>query len=65
MSCCLPCKRELCRTGPLDYGRPYAPSAEKVAEERRLFYVALTRAQRTAVLIYSLFGEGMYAGHAF
>ncbi|MFI7438699.1 ATP-dependent helicase [Nonomuraea indica] len=38
---------------PLDYGRPYPPGRAKVSEERRLFYVALTRAQRTAVLVYS------------
>ena len=38
---------------PLDYGRPYLPGLAKVAEERRLFYVALTRAQRAAILIYT------------
>jgi DNA helicase-2/ATP-dependent DNA helicase PcrA len=52
---------------PLDYGRPYLPSDAMIAEQRRLFYVALTRAQRAAVLIYSP-GYGiptsMYAFHA-
>jgi DNA helicase-2/ATP-dependent DNA helicase PcrA len=38
---------------PLDYGKPYLPNTDMVAEERRLFYVALTRAQRAAVLIYT------------
>jgi DNA helicase II / ATP-dependent DNA helicase PcrA len=38
---------------PLDYGRPYLPGDAKIAEQRRMFYVALTRAERAAVLIYS------------
>lgn len=38
---------------PLHFGRPYAPDTVALSEERRLFYVALTRAQRTAVLVYS------------
>lgn len=38
---------------PLDYGRPYSPSAQLVAEERRLFYVALTRAKIAAVLLHT------------
>jgi DNA helicase II / ATP-dependent DNA helicase PcrA len=38
---------------PLDYGKPYPPDSAKVAEERRLFYVALTRAQQAAILIYT------------
>jgi superfamily I DNA/RNA helicase len=50
----LPGLQEGCVPGwPLDYGRPYAPGVAYVAEERRLFYVALTRAQQAAVLIYS------------
>ena len=38
---------------PLDYGRPYLPGDVMVAEERRMFYVALTRAEQAAILIYS------------
>jgi DNA helicase II / ATP-dependent DNA helicase PcrA len=38
---------------PLDFGRPYPPGLAYLAEERRLFYVALTRAKRAVVLIYT------------
>ncbi|SQD95027.1 putative UvrD/REP helicase [Parafrankia sp. Ea1.12] len=38
---------------PLDYGRPYDPSVAQLADERRLFYVALTRARSSVTLIYT------------
>lgn len=38
---------------PLDFGRPTPPTPTWLREERRLFYVAVTRAKTAAVLIYS------------
>lgn len=38
---------------PLDYGKPYPPSAIYVSEERRLFYVGMTRAKIAVILLYS------------
>ncbi|MBM0231421.1 ATP-dependent helicase [Micromonospora sp. STR1_7] len=38
---------------PLDYGRPYLPSEAFVEAERRVFYVALSRAKQAAVLVYT------------
>lgn len=38
---------------PKKTGRHHPPDSAKIAEERRLFYVAVSRAQRAAILIYT------------
>jgi DNA helicase II / ATP-dependent DNA helicase PcrA len=48
---------------PLDYGNPRPPGSAYLAQERRLFYVALTRAKQAVVLIYTP-GRPTLAGSA-